>query len=164
MAGSFNRATLIGHLGQDPEIRNLPNGGKVANLSVATSESWRDKQSGERKQKTEWHRVVIFQEALVKVAEQYLKKGAQVMIEGKIETRKWQDQSGNDKYSTEIVLTGFGSTLLMMDNRRDDGDSDRQSSQQGSSRPDRDRGQQQERKPTSAPAFESGSMDDDIPF
>ena len=119
MAGSVNKVILVGNLGNEPEVRNLPNGGKVVNLSVATSEQWRDKNSGERKERTEWHRVVIFSEGLVRVAEQYLHKGSKVYIEGQLQTRKWQDQSGADKYSTEIVLQGFNSTLTMLDGRGD---------------------------------------------
>ena len=115
MAGSLNRVTLIGQLGKDPEIRSTQAGKQIANLSIATSEEWRDKSSGERKQKTEWHRVVIFSEGLAKVAEQYLKKGAKVYIEGSLTTRKWQDQTGADRYSTEIVLQGYDAKLLMLD-------------------------------------------------
>ena len=111
MAGSVNKVILVGNLGADPEVRSLPSGGKVVNLSLATSESWRDKNSGERREKTEWHRIVIFSEGLVRVAEQYLRKGSKVYVEGSLQTRKWQDQSGQDKYSTEIVLQGFNSTL-----------------------------------------------------
>ncbi len=124
MAGSLNRATIIGNLGNDPEIRNLPNGGKVANLSVATSESWKDKQTGEKKESTEWHRVSVFSEGLVRVVEQYLKKGMTVLIEGQIKTRKWKDQSGADKYSTEIVLQGFDAKLLMLGGKGGGGSSD----------------------------------------
>lgn len=115
MAGSVNKVILIGNLGADPEIRRTQDGRPIANLNIATAETWRDKNSGERKEKTEWHRVVIFNEGLCKVAEQYLKKGAKVYIEGALTTRKWQDQSGQDKYSTEIVLQGFNSTLTMLD-------------------------------------------------
>ncbi|MEQ9520188.1 MAG: single-stranded DNA-binding protein [Parvibaculum sp.] len=117
MAGSVNKVILIGNLGADPEIRSMQDGRPVCNLRIATSETWRDKNSGERKERTEWHRVVIFNEGLCRVAEQYLKKGAKVYIEGQIQTRKWQDQSGQDKYSTEIVLQGFNSTLTMLDGR-----------------------------------------------
>lgn len=117
MAGSLNKVMLIGNLGADPEIRTFNNGGKVANLRIATSEQWKDRQTGERKEKTEWHRVVIFNEGLCKVAEQYLKKGAKVYIEGALQTRKWTDQSGVEKYSTEVVLQGFNSTLTMLDGR-----------------------------------------------
>ena len=121
MAGSVNKVILIGNLGRDPEVRSFPNGGKVCNLRIATSENWRDKQSGERKEKTEWHSVAIFSEGLVKVAEQYLKKGSKVYIEGALETRKWQDQSGAERYSTEVVLRNFGATLVMLDGREGGG-------------------------------------------
>ncbi|WP_308914912.1 single-stranded DNA-binding protein [Jannaschia sp. LMIT008] len=117
MAGSVNKVILIGNLGRDPEVRSFQNGGKVCNLRIATSETWRDKNSGERKEKTEWHSVAIFQEGLVRVAEQYLKKGSKVYIEGALQTRKWQDQSGQDRYSTEVVLQGYGGTLTMLDGR-----------------------------------------------
>src|SRR6478672_2230754 len=117
MAGSVNKVILIGNLGKDPEIRRTQDGRPIANLSVATSESWRDKATGERKEKTEWHRVVIFNEGLCKIAEQYLKKGAKVYLEGALQTRKWTDQSGVEKYSTEVVLQGFNSTLTMLDGR-----------------------------------------------
>jgi single-strand DNA-binding protein len=172
MAGSLNKAMLIGNLGADPEVRSMQNGNKVVTLSVATSETWRDKNSGERKEQTEWHRVVIFNEGLVKVAEQYLRKGAKVYIEGAIKTRKWQDQNGVDKYSTEIVLSGFGGALTMLGDRRD-GDSGSQSSGRSqddysgassrsdpapSARPGANRAGQP------APAFQSGGSDDDIPF
>ncbi len=115
MAGSVNKVILIGNLGRDPESRSFQNGGKVVNLRIATSESWKDKMSGERKEKTEWHSVAIFNEGLANVAEKYLRKGSKVYIEGALQTRKWQDQSGNDKYSTEIVLQGFNSVLTMLD-------------------------------------------------
>ena len=117
MAGSVNKVILIGNLGRDPEVRSFANGGKVCNLRIATSETWRDKQSGERREKTEWHSVAIFQEGLVRIAEQYLKKGSKVYIEGKLQTRKWQDQSGADRYTTEVVLQGFDGTLTMLDGR-----------------------------------------------
>ena len=124
MAGSVNKVILIGNLGADPEIRRTQDGRPIANLNIATSETWRDRNSGERKEKTEWHRVVIFNEGLCKVAEQYLKKGAKVYIEGALQTRKWQDQNGQDKYSTEIVLQGFNSTLTMLDGRGEGGGSE----------------------------------------
>ena len=117
MAGSVNKVILIGNLGRDPEIRSFPNGGKVANLRIATSEQWKDRQTGERREKTEWHSVAIFSEGLVNVVERFLKKGSKVYIEGQLETRKWQDQSGADRYSTEVVLRGFGGTLQMLDGR-----------------------------------------------
>jgi single-strand DNA-binding protein len=117
MAGSVNKVILIGNLGRDPEVRSFQNGGKVCNLRIATSETWRDRNTGERKERTEWHSVAIFQEGLVKVAEQYLRKGSKVYIEGQLQTRKWQDQSGQDRYSTEVVLQGFNGTLVMLDGR-----------------------------------------------
>ncbi|MEL6289405.1 MAG: single-stranded DNA-binding protein [Pseudomonadota bacterium] len=117
MAGSVNKVILVGNLGQDPEIRQTQDGRPIANLSVATSESWRDKNSGERREKTEWHRVVIFSDGLCKVAENYLRKGSKVYIEGQLQTRKWQDKSGQDRYSTEVVLQGYGGTLTMLDGR-----------------------------------------------
>src|SRR6201989_421941 len=115
MAGSVNKVLLIGNLGADPEVRRMQDGRPVVNLRVATSESWRDKATGERKEKTEWHRVVIFNEGLAKIAEQYLKKGAKVYLEGALQTRKWTDQQGVEKYSTEVVLQGFNSALTMLD-------------------------------------------------
>ena len=115
MAGSLNKVMLIGNLGQDPEVRSFQNGGKVANLRIATSESWKDKNTGERKESTEWHTVAVFSEGLIAVVERYLKKGSKVFVEGQLQTRKWQDQSGNDRYSTEVVLRGFGGTLTMLD-------------------------------------------------
>ena len=115
MAGSLNKVMLIGNLGADPEIRTFNNGGKVANLRIATSEQWKDRQTGERKEKTEWHTVAIFSEGLVGVVERYLKKGSKVFVEGKLQTRKWQDQNGQDRYSTEIVIQGLGGTLTMLD-------------------------------------------------
>ncbi|MCX9147376.1 single-stranded DNA-binding protein [Erythrobacter sp. WG] len=115
MAGSLNKVMLIGNLGADPEIRTFNNGGKVANLRIATSEQWKDRQTGERKEKTEWHTVAIFSEGLVGVVERYLKKGSKVFVEGKLQTRKWQDQNGQDRYSTEIVIQGMGGTLTMLD-------------------------------------------------
>lgn len=121
MAGSVNKVILIGNLGADPEIRHTQDGRPIANLSIATSESWRDKNTGERKEKTEWHRVVIFSEGLAKIVEQYLKKGSKVYIEGQLQTRKWQDQSGQDKYTTEVVLSGFNGTLTMLDSRNSEG-------------------------------------------
>ena len=121
MAGSVNKVILVGNLGADPEIRRLNSGEPVANLRIATSESWRDRQSGERKDKTEWHSVVIFNENLAKVAEQYLKKGAKVYIEGQLQTRKWTDQNGNERYTTEIVLQKFRGELQMLDSRGEGG-------------------------------------------
>ncbi|WP_037253698.1 single-stranded DNA-binding protein [Roseobacter sp. SK209-2-6] len=123
MAGSLNKVMLIGNLGRDPEVRSFQNGGKVCNLRIATSETWKDRNTGERRERTEWHSVAIFNEGLVRVAEQYLRKGSKVYIEGQLQTRKWQDQSGQDRYSTEVVLQGFGSTLTMLDGRGEGGGS-----------------------------------------
>ncbi len=117
MAGSVNKVILIGNLGADPEIRRTQDGRPVANLRVATSESWRDKNTGERREKTEWHRVVIFNEGLCRIAEQYLRKGSKVYLEGSLQTRKWEDQSGQERYTTEVVLQGFNSQLTMLDSR-----------------------------------------------
>ncbi len=121
MAGSVNKVILIGNLGADPEVRHTQDGRPIVNLRVATSESWRDKSTGERREKTEWHRVVIFSEGLAKVAEQYLKKGSKVYLEGALQTRKWEDQQGQERYTTEVVLQGFNSQLTMLDGRQRDG-------------------------------------------
>ena len=115
MAGSLNKVMLIGNLGADPEIRSFQNGGKVANLRIATSETWKDRSTGERQERTEWHTVAIFSEGLINVVENYLKKGSKVYVEGQLQTRKWQDQQGNDRYSTEVVLRGYNGTLTMLD-------------------------------------------------
>lgn len=155
MAGSVNKVILVGNLGRDPEIRQMPNGGAIANLSIATSESWRDRNSGERKEKTEWHRVVIFSDGLVKIAEQYLRKGSTVYIEGQLETRKWQDQSGQDKYTTEIVLRNFNSTLTMLGGRDGGGMGGGRSDSGGFGEPRQMEGPRQD--------F-SQDMDDEIPF
>src|SRR2546430_4945629 len=139
MAGSVNKVILVGNLGKDPEVRRMQDGRPVVNMSVATSESWRDKATGERKEKTEWHRVVIFNEGLAKIAEQYLKKGSKVYLEGQLQTRKWTDQQGVEKYSTEVVLQGFNSALTMLDRAGGGGGSsghrNDNSSDFGSSRP-----------------------------
>jgi single-strand DNA-binding protein len=167
MAGSVNKVILVGNLGKDPEVRRMQNGNPVVNLSVATSDTWRDKATGERKEKTEWHRVVIFSEGLAKVAEQYLKKGSKVYIEGALQTRKWTDKDGVEKYSTEVVLQGFNSTLTMLDGRsggeggggRSGGGDYGDSSDFGSSRP-------QTRQPAMAGGGggKRGDLDDEIPF
>ena len=148
MAGSVNKCIIIGNLGRDPEIRSFNNGGKVANLRIATSETWRDKQSGEKKERTEWHSVSIINPALVDIAERFLSKGSTVYIEGQLETRKWQDQSGADKYSTEIVLRPYAGTLTLLGGKRDGGGSaapdtagngtDRYDDGGGKSKPDMD--------------------------
>jgi single-strand DNA-binding protein len=164
MAGSVNKVILIGNLGKDPEIRRTQDGRPIANLSIATSETWRDKNTGERKEKTEWHRVVIFNEGLCKVAEQYLKKGAKVYIEGALQTRKWTDQSGVEKYSTEVVLQGFNSTLTMLDGRGGGGGGgsfgDEPGGDFGSSGPV----SSAPRRAVAAGGGRNNDMDDDIPF
>ena len=164
MAGSVNKVILIGNLGADPEVRRMQDGRPVVNLRVATSESWRDKATGERKEKTEWHRVVIFNEGLAKIAEQYLKKGSKVYLEGALQTRKWQDKDGQDRYSTEVVLQGFNSNLTMLDGAGGRGasgggnDFGNDSSDFGSSRP-------AARQPAMAGAGgKRGDLDDEIPF
>jgi single-strand DNA-binding protein len=166
MAGSVNKVILIGNLGADPEIKRTQDGRPIANLRIATSESWRDKNTGERKEKTEWHRVVIFSEGLCKVAEQYLKKGAKVYIEGQLQTRKWTDQSGVEKYSTEVVLQGFNATLTMLDGRSGGGSFGSDDSSSG----DFGSGAPSGGAPRRAVAASGGGgrsnndMDDDIPF
>jgi single-strand DNA-binding protein len=159
MAGSVNKVILIGNLGADPEIRRTQDGRPIANLRIATSESWRDKNTGERKEKTEWHRVVIFNEGLCKVVEQYVKKGSKVYLEGQLQTRKYTDKDGVEKYSTEVVLQGFNSQLTMLDSRGGGGG--------GSADSDSDFGSQgamPARKPAMAGAGKRGDMDDEIPF
>jgi single-strand DNA-binding protein len=162
MAGSVNKVILIGNLGADPEIKRTQDGRPIANLRIATSDTWRDKNTGERKEKTEWHRVVIFSEGLCKIAEQYLKKGAKVYIEGQLQTRKWTDQSGVEKYSTEVVLQNFNSTLTMLDTRSGGGGGAESSDDFGAQSP------APARKPAMAGAAAGGGrrgdMDDEIPF
>jgi single-strand DNA-binding protein len=169
MAGSVNKVILVGNLGKDPEVRRMQDGRPIVNLSVATSENWRDKATGERRERTEWHRVVIFNEQLAKIAEQYLKKGAKVYLEGQLQTRKWQDQQGQDKYSTEVVLQGFSSVLTMLDRAGGgagggDYSSDDASSEFGSPGPSA------ARKPAVAAVGagggggRSGDLNDEIPF
>src|ERR1700692_2256421 len=159
MAGSVNKVILIGNLGKDPEGRPLNSGDKVANLSVATSETWRDRQSGERKEKTEWHRVVIFNDNLVKVAESYLKKGAKVYIEGSLQTRKWADQSGQEKFSTEVVLQKFRGELTMLDGRGGGDDDQAGGYSGGGFQPAGARAQ-----PSGPRESFSADLDDEIPF
>ena len=165
MAGSVNKVILVGNLGRDPEIKQLPSGSSIANLSVATSESWRDKASGERKEKTEWHRVVVFSEGLVRIVEQYLKKGSKVYLEGQLETRKWQDKDGNDKYSTEVVLRNFNSVLTMLDTKNSDAggggwDSDRGGDRGGGG----GRGGKKGGKGAEEDFSRGADFDDEIPF
>jgi len=148
MAGSVNKVILVGNLGKDPEVRRMTSGEPIVNLSVATSESWRDKSSGERKEKTEWHRVVIFNKNLAEVAEKYLRKGSKVYLEGSLQTRKWTDKDGAEKYSTEVVLQNFNGTLVMLDGRSEGGGGSRE--RVGASE--------------SPAAFQRDEMDDEIPF
>ena len=162
MAGSVNKVILIGNLGADPEIKRTQDGRPIANLRIATSDTWRDKATGERKEKTEWHRVVIFSEGLAKIAEQYLKKGAKVYLEGQLQTRKWTDQQGVEKYSTEVVLQGFNSTLTMLDGRGGGaggggGFQDEPSNDFGNPAPRR-------AVAAAGGGGRNGDMDDDIPF
>lgn len=165
MAGSVNKVILVGNLGADPEVRNLPSGGKVVNLSVATSENWKDKNTGERREKTEWHRVVIFSEGLARVAESYLRKGSKVYLEGQLQTRKWTDQSGNDKYTTEIVLQRFRGELVLLDSRDGGGGGGRDfagGEDFGGGYGGTSGGGQRQQRPQPA-AFDT-DLDDDVPF
>lgn len=173
MAGSVNKVILIGNVGADPEIRRTQDGRPIANLRIATSESWRDRNSGERREKTEWHTVVVFSEPLCKIIEQYVKKGAKLYIEGALQTRKWQDQTGNDRYSTEVVLQGFNATLTMLDGRGEGGGERRSGGDFGGGAPSYD---DYGSRPSSGGGSSSGGasrsggsplsrdMDDDIPF
>lgn len=158
MAGTVNRVIIIGNLGADPEIKSFSNGGRIANLRLATSESWKDKQTGERKEKTEWHSVTVQGDGLIGVVERFLRKGSKIYIEGKLQTRKWQDQSGADRYSTEVVV-GMGGTLTMLDGAKSEGGQGNSSGHGGSS---------QQRKPDGSQGHSSGfaadDLDDDIPF
>jgi len=183
MAGSVNKVILIGNLGADPEIRRTQDGRPICNLRIATSENWRDKNTGERREKTEWHRVVIFSEPLCKVAEQYLRKGSKVYVEGQLQTRKWEDQNGQEKFSTEVVLQGFSGTLTMLDGRSGGGGGDQYSGMQedsggygggydsggpsrgggSSSRAGGSGGGGGSRKREEAPSFDK-ELDDEIPF
>ena len=153
MAGSVNKVILVGNLGRDPEVRSFPNGGKVVNLRVATSERWRDKQTGENKERTEWHSVAIFNENLGRIAEQYLRKGSKVYLEGQLETRKWQDQSGQDRYTTEVVLRQFRGELTLLDGRGEGAGA-------GGGDYDQDRGSAGGGAGRGAPS----TIDDEIPF
>ncbi len=167
MAGSVNKVILLGNLGRDPEVRTFGDGRKVCNLRIATSETWKDRNTGERREKTEWHSVAIFSEGLVRVCEQYLRKGSKVYIEGQLQTRKWQDQSGNDRYSTEVVLQGFGGTLVMLDSRGGGGGGGDQGGGYGGgydSGPAGDSFGGGGGAGGSGPAPSGGAMDDEIPF
>ena len=170
MAGSVNKVILVGNLGKDPEARSFANGGKVVSFSIATSENWKDKGSGERKEKTEWHNVSIFSEGLARVAEQYLKKGSKVYLEGQLETRKWQDQSGADRYSTDVVLRQFNSSMVLLDGRGEGGGGSSRGGSGGDYNQDfgggAGGGYGGGSKPQSRPqpaAFDT-DLDDDVPF
>ncbi len=163
MAGSVNKVILVGNLGNDPDIRSFQDGKKVCNLSIATSESWKDRNSGERREKTEWHRVVIFNEGLCRIAEQFLKKGSKVYLEGQLQTRKWTDQSGQDKYTTEIVLQGFNGSLTMLDNRGETSGGGGGGYDQGGGSSSYGGGNQDQAAPAPAESFDK-DLDDEIPF
>lgn len=173
MAGSVNKVILVGNLGKDPESRSFQNGGKVVSFSVATSENWKDKNSGERKDKTEWHNVSIFSEGLARVAEQYLKKGSKVYLEGQLETRKWQDKDGNDRYTTDVVLRNFNSSMVLLDGRegggggsRGGGDYDRDEGGRGSGGGNFGGGNGGAARGggSSRPSAFDSDLDDDVPF
>ncbi|MEM8799483.1 MAG: single-stranded DNA-binding protein [Pseudomonadota bacterium] len=166
MAGSINKVILVGNLGRDPEMRSLNDGSPVCNLSIATSESWKDKSSGERREKTEWHRVVIFNEALAKVAQNYLRKGSKVYLEGQLQTRKWQDQSGVEKYTTEVVLQRYRGELTMLDGRNESGSGQYAAEQGGgySAGPSGDRGGQTGGHAGGFGSDMGSNLDDEIPF
>jgi single-strand DNA-binding protein len=173
MAGSVNKVILVGNLGADPEIRRMQDGRPIANLRLATTETWRDKNTGERREKTEWHRVVIFSEGLAKVAEQYLKKGARIYVEGQLQTRKWQDQQGQDRWSTEVVLQGFNAQLVMLDKAGgpsmgggefDDGGSSDYGSYSGGSNSTGRSQPAPARQPAMAGGGPRDDMNDEVPF
>ena len=154
MAGSVNKVIIVGNLGKDPEIRTFPNGGRVCNFPVATSESWKDKNSGERQERTQWHNVAIFSEPLVNISERFLKKGSKVYLEGQLETRKWQDNSGADRYSTEVVLRPYKGEITLLDNRTD-----------GEILPESTPSPQLDTKgEKTTPSFDTDDFDDEIPF
>lgn len=156
MAGSLNKASIIGNVGKDPDIRALQNGSKIANFSVATSESWKDKATGEKKERTEWHRVVVFNEHLVKVIEQYVKKGAKIYLEGQLQTRKWTDKDGVERYSTEIVLAAFNGTIVLLGSPQGSGSAGGESGGTRAASP------QDRQAPQSG--YNRNEMDDEIPF
>lgn len=172
MAGSVNKVIIVGNLGRDPEVRSFANGGKVCNLRIATSENWRDKNTGERRERTEWHSVAIFSEPLARIAEQYLKKGSKVYIEGQLETRKWQDQSGQDRYTTEIVLRPYKGELTLLDGREGGGGGaggggyreDDQGGYGGYGGESGGPGDSMGRSGSRAPAGAASDLDDEIPF
>ena len=164
MAGSVNKVILVGNLGKDPESRSFANGGKVVSFSVATSENWKDRTSGERKEKTEWHNVSIFSEGLARVAEQYLRKGSKVYLEGQLETRKWQDQSGNDRYTTDVVLRNFNSAMVLLDGRDGGGGGGGRGDFGGDEFGGGYGGGSQRQQQRPQPAAFDNDLDDDVPF
>lgn len=159
MAGSVNKVILVGNVGQDPEVRQFQNGGQVCSFSLATSENWKDKNTGERREKTEWHRVSVFNEGLIRVIQSYVKKGSKLYIEGQLETRKWQDRDGNDRYTTEVVLRGYGGNLTMLDSRNGGGGGYAQQDQMGGGY-----GGGGPRAMEGPPQDFSQDLDDEIPF
>jgi single-strand DNA-binding protein len=164
MAGSVNKVILVGNLGADPETRRLASGEPVVNLRIATSESWRDKATGEKRERTEWHSIVIFNEGLAKIAEQYLKKGSKVYLEGQLQTRKWQDKTGAERYSTEVVLQRYRGEMTLLDGRGDGGGGRGEVGYDRGGDGDFGRSSPMERRPASAGAGRAADMDDDIPF
>ncbi len=161
MSGSLNKVMLIGNLGRDPEVRTFSNGGRVCSLRVATTESWRDRESGERRERTEWHNVEIFSDGLIRVCEQFLRKGAKVYVEGQLQTRKWQDQSGNDRYTTEVAIRNFNGNVTFLDRRGDDGDRGSRFDRGTASLPEPGRGMD---APADSGFGGNDDLDDEIPF
>lgn len=164
MAGSVNKVILVGNVGKDPETRSFSNGGKVCNFSLATSETWRDKQSGEKRESTQWHNIAIFNENLVKVVENYVKKGSKLYLEGQLQTRKWQDRDGNDRWTTEVVLQRFRGELVMLDGRNGSGGGDRGGYDQSRNVDNYSSGGGQKSASTQEGPMESFELDDEIPF
>ncbi|MBP1873514.1 single-strand DNA-binding protein [Ensifer adhaerens] len=164
MAGSVNKVILVGNVGADPEVRRTQDGRAIATINLATSETWRDRNSGERKEKTEWHKVVVFNESLAKIVEDYVKKGAKLYIEGQLQTRKWQDSNGNDRYSTEVVLQGFNATLTMLDGKRDGTGYRPGGDGAGDYGLDGDQAAGRSSSSQSGTSSFRGDLDDDIPF
>tara|TARA_A100000164_G_scaffold320699_1_gene302983 strand:+ start:61 stop:534 length:474 start_codon:yes stop_codon:yes gene_type:complete len=157
MAGSVNKVIIVGNLGKDPEVRNFPNGGKVCNFPVATSETWRDRNSGEKQERTQWHNIAIFSEPLVNIAERFLKKGSKIFVEGQLETRKWQDNSGADRYSTEVVLRPYKGELTLLDNKPETDNTQRESLSESTT-------SVMPQNTENSPSFEVDDFDDEIPF
>ena len=157
MAGSVNKVIIVGNLGKDPEVRTFPNGGKVCNFPVATSETWRDRNSGEKQERTQWHNIAIFSEPLVNIAERFLKKGSKIFVEGQLETRKWQDNTGADRYSTEVVLRPYKGELTLLDNKSETDNSQRESLSESTT-------SVMPQNTENSPSFEVDDFDDEIPF